>query len=403
MNANESAEPVDRTVSGSSNPPSGTAADRGAVSAAPPARTAPAAFATPDAPSAMAGALATALARAMLEGRQAHSPASTAPPIPAAPTPVIADPGAADLPSPAAAPLSNVEPTPAHEAALAPERSHESLHEADPRSMLKGVTHPATSPATARAAHDELLAGLGRRFRGATLKLDFELSATITRQLFRRDFVYVSQQLHALEASRRVQGLDRKVLNDALIAVERHGEFVKTLLKQTTAEATTLIALHGYADAQVEFTPPARLQATIISPYARAYIDLLRLADDALTQLDRAWLLGLLDPATKAHRAADCRKALQGFKEVVRQQRHVVGEQVREVNAARRLKRDEGADPLDTSRATGMRRTMADAIGDGDAPSRPERPERPGLADAYRPAKEVHAVAGEPLDDSGVP
>ncbi len=249
-----------------------------------------------------------------------------------------------------------------------------SLPPADPTAAAhRASSHRPPAQTPARAAHDELLVGLGRRFRGATLKIDFELGTAIARQAFRRDFVYVSRQLHALEASRRVQGLDRKLLNDALIAVERHVDVVKTMLKQVGAEARALIEAHGQAEAHVEFTPPVRLQATIVSPYARAFVDLLRLVDETLTQLDRAWLLGLVDPTTKAQLAADCRKALQGFKEVVRQQRHVVGEQVREVNAARRIKRDEVPMSADTSRTHASRRPLADALEDAGAPMHSER------------------------------
>lgn len=216
------------------------------------------------------------------------------------------------------------------------------------------------SIAPAHAVHDELLTGLGRRFRGATLKLDFELRAPTTRQIFRRDFVYVSRQLHALEASRRVQGLDRQLLNDALLTVERHGELAKLALKKAADETLTLIALQGHASAQVEFAP-TRLQATIVSPYARVFIDVLRQADDMLTQLERAWLLGLVDPATKAYRASDCRKVLHVFKEVVREQRHVVGAQVRDVNASRRAKRDMAPLSPDAGRAIEMRHGAASA------------------------------------------
>ena len=192
------------------------------------------------------------------------------------------------------------------------------------------------APGAGPDVHDELLASLGRRFRGATLRLGFELRTAIARQIFHRDFVYVSQQLHALEASRRVQGLDRQVLRDALATVARRGDATRTQLLLCASNARALIAAHGHAQADVEFERPAQLQATIVSPHARDFLDLLGQADDALTQVEKAWLLGLLEPTERARQASDCRRVLHGFKETVRQQRHVVGLHVREVNAARR-------------------------------------------------------------------
>ena len=258
----------------------------------------------------------------------------------------------------------------------------------------------ATGPAD--AVHDELLTGLGRRFRGPTLKLDFELRAPTTRQIFRRDFVYVSRQLHALEASRRVQGLDRQVLNDALLTVERHGELAKLALKKAADETLTLIALQGHADAQVEFASMC-LQATIVSPYARVFIDVLRQADDMLTQLERAWLLGLVDPATKACRASDCRKVLHVFKEVVREQRHVVGAQVRDVNASRRAKRDLAPPPFDMGRAIDRRHGAASASTATEARDVVKLVDGSDSADAHRSRPRSSAVVERPRDDAGAP
>jgi hypothetical protein len=262
-----------------------------------------------------------------------------------------------------------------------------------------GALH-AAGAAPGQAVHDELLMGLGRRFHGATLKLDFELRAPTTRQIFRRDFVYVSRQLHALEASRRVQGLDRQLLNDALMTVERHGELAKLALKKAADETLTLIALQGHGDAQVEFAP-TRLQATIVSPYARVFIDVLRQADDMLTQLERAWLLGLVDPATKAYRASDCRKVLHVFKEVVREQRHVVGAQVRDVNASRRAKRDVAPLSSDAGHAIEAHHGAANGGAAPEGHRMAKVVDDHGSADAHRTNRQSRAEADGTSDDAG--
>jgi len=230
------------------------------------------------------------------------------------PTPAAVDPGAVAE-----------DPTPSTAASAPPSARRDAS--ASPASGARAAGAPA--PAT------DLLAGLGRRFRGPTLRMRFELRTSIARQIFRRDFVYVSQQLHALEASRRVQGLPRDDLNEALAAVGRRIDAVRTLLLHSAAQTRDLIALHGHENSDIEFARPTELQATIVSPYARDFMDVLVHADAALGELERAWLLGLIEPTEKGRLAGECRKAVQAVKEVVRHQRQVIGAQVRELNAHR--------------------------------------------------------------------
>ncbi len=186
------------------------------------------------------------------------------------------------------------------------------------------------------APRDAELWLLARRTQGAALRLDFELRTALVRQVFRRDFVYVSRQLHGLETSRRVQGLDRAALNDALAALQRRADDVQALLERIAAELQEAIAARGPANARIAFARPTRFQATIVSPAARRFLALLTLADETLAQLEMAWLLGLVDPATRTALASDCRRALHGFKDLASDRRQAVGELVRQVNAQRR-------------------------------------------------------------------
>ena len=194
----------------------------------------------------------------------------------------------------------------------------------------------AKAPAPQQALHDDELWLLARRAQGAALRLDFELRTALARQVFRRDFVYVSRQLHALEASRRVQGLARACLDDALAAIERRATDVQTLLQCIRTDLQTAIATRAPANASIAFASPARFQATIVSPAAHRYLSLVMQADETLARLEMAWLLGLVEPATRTALAGDCRRALQGFKDLACDRRHAVGEQVREVNIHRK-------------------------------------------------------------------
>ena len=203
--------------------------------------------------------------------------------------------------------------------------------------------HAGDSPATDAAASEPQLAArdielwlLARRAQGAALRLDFELRTALARQVFRRDFVYVSRQLHALEASRRVQGLDRARLDDALAALRGRADEVQAFLERHATELQSAIAARGPAGAGIAFARPARFQATIVSPGAHRFLSLLLLADEMLARLEMAWLLGLVEPAQRSTLVSDCRRALLGFKDLACDLRHAVGVLVQEVNAQRR-------------------------------------------------------------------
>ena len=207
---------------------------------------------------------------------------------------------------------------------------HVDLPLADARAELPSADEPQ------RPARDAELWVLARRGQGAALRIDFELRTALVRQVFRRDFVYISRLLHALQASRRVQGLDRKCLDEALATLQRRAEDIQTLLQDILARLQTTIAAHAPRDARIAFARPARFQATVVSPSAHRYLALLIQADETLAHLEMAWLLGLVEPADRTGIASDCRRALNGYKDLVADRRQVVGEEVRAVNARRR-------------------------------------------------------------------
>ncbi len=195
---------------------------------------------------------------------------------------------------------------------------------------------PSSSIKPERAPRDIELWQLARRAQGAVVQLDFELRTALARQLFRRDFVFVSRQLHALEASRRVQGLDRARLNDALADLLRRADEVQALLQRIGTELQGAIDTRAPANARIAFARPARFQAIIVSPIARRHLALLVQADHTLARLEMARLLGLVEPMHRSALASDCRRALHGFKELVCGRRQAIGEAVRVLNAERR-------------------------------------------------------------------
>ena len=218
-----------------------------------------------------------------------------------------------------------------------------------PDTQVAGAAPTIAGPTTTHATSTETLDAapqvapreielwlLARRAQGATLRLDFELRTALARQVFRRDFVYVSRQVHALEASRRVQGLDRARLDDALATLRQRADTIEAFLAQSARELQAAIDAHGPASARIAFARPARFQATIVSPGAHRFLALLTRTDDTLARLEMAWLLGLVDPAARSTLVSDCRRALLGFKDLACDRRRAVGSLVQELNAQRR-------------------------------------------------------------------
>ena len=186
-----------------------------------------------------------------------------------------------------------------------------------------------------RTPPDNVLTGLGQPFHGAALQFEFDLATSLPRQIFRRDFVYLSRQLYALELSRRVTGLDRALLNAALAAVTRQMNTVGAMLRHCHERSRALSEAHGYANTVIEFKPRTAIRATLVSRYTRDFIGVLQQADAAMIELEKAWMLGLVSLSERDYRQKHCRHALRSIKEVVRQQRHRIGQEVRRINEQR--------------------------------------------------------------------
>ncbi len=218
----------------------------------------------------------------------------------------------------------------------APSETHEHVELPLGDGVAEDAATACAAPAPELAPRDAELWLLARRTHGAALRLAFELRTARIRQVFRRDFVYVSRQLHGLEASRRVQGLDRARLDDALAALQHRADDVQALFQRIAGDLDAAIATRGPVSASIAFGRPARFQATIVSPSAHRYLTLLIQADETLAHLEMAWLLGLVEAAKRTALVSDCRRALHGFKDLASQRRQAVGELVRDVNAQRR-------------------------------------------------------------------
>jgi hypothetical protein len=161
----------------------------------------------------------------------------------------------------------------------------------------------------------------GKQFQGAVIELDFELSARTPRQLFQRDFVYVSRLFYNLDRYRDIKGVDQTLLDTEEEKVAKKLDAVKQLVTKNVRELDALLAANSHDNARVTNAKTVLYRAPIISPFAREYVEVLQKANGAFVQADVAFLFGLIDRKQKQHIDKTVRQAIRAISQVVRQAR----------------------------------------------------------------------------------
>ena len=171
--------------------------------------------------------------------------------------------------------------------------------------------------------------GLGPGFRGGIVSLRYELRTRHVRQVYRRDFLHLSQLMIGLDRARNFRGIAPDVVDQAEQAVSRSLHDTQALLVDLTRRTESLLAQDGMADIPIQYVDPAAVVAPIANPRARMYMDMLMAADQAFSALERAWLFGLVDTrARRAHEAA-LRKAVRAVGSTIRSEYTAMARRVR--------------------------------------------------------------------------
>lgn len=180
----------------------------------------------------------------------------------------------------------------------------------------------------------------GSGFRDGVVEIDYMLCTRTPRQMYRRDFVYISRLLYSLERYRTIRSADMARLDECEQKVVRKLDGVRQLVARTLREANALIAANVQPAHHITYPRAMRYRAPIISPYAREYMEVLTDADRAYAQIEVAFLLGLIDRHKRREIEVLMRKAIRAISAVVRQVRV---EAVRYVDSLR-SKADDAAD-----------------------------------------------------------
>lgn len=186
---------------------------------------------------------------------------------------------------------------------------------------LPRVERPTLYDPSSPAAQITIEDLFGNRFRGAVVQIDYELRTRSPRQMYKRDFVYLSRLLHSLDTYREIPIIDQTYLDDKEASVTKKIDAVKKLIGNKLREANALIAANAQKAYAIAHAKAIVCRAPIVSPYAREYMEILVDADKLYSQLDAAYMLGLITRPDKGRIESMVRQAIRSIAQVVRQAR----------------------------------------------------------------------------------
>ena len=172
----------------------------------------------------------------------------------------------------------------------------------------------------------------GKAFQGSFIELDIELSARTPRQLFQRDFLYISRLFNSLERYRDIKGVDQAMLDTEEEKVAKKLDAVKQLVAKNVRELGALLTANQHHNAKVTNAKTVLYRAPIISPYAREYVEVLQDANEAFVQAEVAFLFGVIDRKQKQSIDKTVRQAIRAISSVVRQARAAALAHLKSVN-----------------------------------------------------------------------
>lgn len=222
--------------------------------------------------------------------------------------------------------------------------------------------------------------GLGPGFRGGIVSLRYELRTRHARQVYRRDFLHLSQLMIGLDRARNFRGIAPDVVDQAELAVSRRLHDTQALLVDLTRRTEALLAHDGMADIPIQYVDPAAVVAPIANPRARMYMDMLMAADVAFSALERAWLFGLVDTRARRAHEASLRKAVRAVGSTIRSEYTAMARRVR-------------GEPVPDSAST---QDAVLAASTALAAGRPDLHARAAMAPASQPAPRSTASQSDP-------
>jgi hypothetical protein len=161
----------------------------------------------------------------------------------------------------------------------------------------------------------------GPNFRDGVVEIDYLLCTRGMKQMYRRDFIYLSRLLYALDRYRTISLVDQTKLDAVEQLVVRKLDNVRKLIAKHLKQAAALIEANEQKAHAISYPRSMRYRAPIISPYAREYMEVLSQADAVYAKLEISFLLGLIDRHTRSVTELEMRQAIRTINKTVRQMR----------------------------------------------------------------------------------
>ncbi|MEY4564375.1 MAG: hypothetical protein RLZZ618_3652 [Pseudomonadota bacterium] len=184
------------------------------------------------------------------------------------------------------------------------------------------AARPPTEPTFSDPANPEQQRSarelFGSHFRTGVIVVPYTLKTRRVRQFYKRDFVFLSVMLAALDTYRHVRGIDLGLLDRA------HAEVGEALLagldvvQLAQQRMHDLIVHAGLPQLDIRYPHAVTLEVPVVSPTARQYMDLLLGADNAFAAAEKAWLLGAIDVRMRKAEESSFRQSIRLVVAVVR-------------------------------------------------------------------------------------
>ncbi|MDO5947574.1 hypothetical protein [Burkholderia cepacia] len=158
----------------------------------------------------------------------------------------------------------------------------------------------------------------GRQMRGAVEKEPVEFGSSIVQSFVRRDYLLLNKNLHfAIDAPRTLPRYDTTTCDeiDELFR-KKIGESITYVnnLKQQLWQ----LFLANAVDPKAEFPSVLRQDLLYVSPHAKNYIKLLRIADEYMLMLWAAYLNGLVSARDRHGEELKVRKRIRSITNLAR-------------------------------------------------------------------------------------
>lgn len=168
------------------------------------------------------------------------------------------------------------------------------------------------------------------KFNGAVLQVNVDVGSPLVRRVYHRTFDHVGRNAHFISVFGRVLLGEAMVREPEQKLKERIEENTKALDRKL--EGARAIMMDAGITTYARFNKTEPIQANIISPIQKHYLNLLSKADELLVYLNTLWLHGEIDDTERSKREMEIKNFLRAVSSVSRKMRIYMQSKVNELH-----------------------------------------------------------------------